>query len=115
MTQLDLALEFLRRFCRGEVAGLEAVLAEDLRLRGPFGHFDSRADYLASLAEDPPEEATFRILQAFEAGDRVGLFYSFEKPDVTATMAQLCTFADGRITEILLVFDSRDFIPEVAR
>lgn len=49
MTHLDVALEFLDRFCAGDIDGLRPLLVEDLQFKGPLCHFDSREAYLNRL------------------------------------------------------------------
>ena len=44
-----------------------------------------------------------------ESGDRVSIFYDYERRDRTMTIAQLFTFENQKIDEVLLVFDGRGF------
>jgi len=107
MTNRDIALEFLRCFCAGNVAGLAPLLASNLRLRGPLYRFDSRDSYLDSLKNDPPERCTYQVLSVTESEDSVSIYYDYEKRDRTLTIAQLFRFENQRISNILLVFDGR--------
>ena len=107
MTNREVVLEFLRRFCSGEVDGLESLLAEDLQFSGPFHHFGSRYAYIQSLKDEPPEKCGCRVLSLAESGEDVCVFYEYEKSDQSITVAQLCKFKDRKISEILLVFDGR--------
>ncbi len=101
-------MEFLRRFCAGDVDGLRPLLSEDLRLIGPYHRFGSKAAYLDSLRSDPPEPSGFRVLSLTEGDDNVAIFYDYQKPGTTLTVAQLFKFAAQRISEIHLVFDGRE-------
>jgi hypothetical protein len=103
----DQALEFVRCFAAGDIAGLEALLAEDLRLTGPYLQVESRAAYIDALRRDPPEASDARVLSVTDGGDTVAVFYEYEKRDSTVTVAQLFRFGDQGISDIRLVFDTR--------
>lgn len=109
MSNREVAMEFLRCFCAGDLDGLAALLAEDLQFKGPFHHCSSSDAYLDTLKNDPPEQCSYRILSVTESGDRVSIFYDYEKRAGTITIAQSFTLRDHRISEILLVFDGRGF------
>jgi hypothetical protein len=108
MTHREQAVEFVRRFAAGDVDRLEPLLAEDLQLTGPYLRATSRAAYLEALRQGPPEPCRFRILSVTDDGDQVAVFYEYEKPDSTLTIAQLFRFTGERISETHLVFDTRD-------
>ena len=105
----DIALEYLRRFCAGDIEGLEPLLCSDLRFEGPLFNFQSSRDYLTSLRSDPPEICSYRILNVTNDADSVVVFYIYEKSEREITIAQLFRFRDQKIAEILLVFDGRGF------
>ena len=107
MSQRETALQFIKRFCAGDVAGLEPLLCEDLHFRGPWHRSDSRDAYLAVLCDDPPERCEFRLLSVTQADDSVAVFYEYRKADGSLTIAQLFHFRDDRISDITLVFDGR--------
>jgi len=107
MNNRDIALEFLRCFCAGDVAGLAPLLAENLSLRGPLYRFDSRDSYLDNLNNDQPDKCAYQVLSVTESRDCVSIYYDYEKTDRTLTIAQLFRFENQRISQILLVFDSR--------
>jgi hypothetical protein len=44
-----------------------------------------------------------------ESDKHVALFYDYQKPDRTMQIAQLFRIEDERISDILLIFDSRGF------
>jgi hypothetical protein len=110
MTKRDVVLEFLRCFCSADIEALEPLLSEDLCFSGPYHRFRSRDAYIRSLRNDPPEKCSYRLIGLAEAGNEVYVFYDYEKPDESVTIAQLCRFKDDKIGEILLVFDSRGAI-----
>ncbi|QDT95249.1 nuclear transport factor 2 family protein [Gimesia aquarii] len=107
MTNHDLAISFVERFCAGDVEGLVLLLAKDLRFRGPFHQFDSRDAYVSCLKDNPPTRSRFHVLSVTEDDDHVAVFYEYQKTDETVMLAQLFKCEDGKITEILLVFDGR--------
>ncbi len=109
MNNREVALEFLRCFCAGDVSGLTSILAEELRFRGPLYHFESREAFLNSLRDDPPQKCGYRILNITDGPDSISVYYDYLKPDGSITIAQLFGFKDGRISDILLVFDARGF------
>ena len=55
MNNREIAFEFLRSYCGGDVNGLVLLLAADLRFNGPFYSFTSRDTYLSSFRNNPPE------------------------------------------------------------
>ncbi len=103
----EVALDFVHRFCAGDVDGLASLLADDLRLRGPYLEIDSKKDYLAALSADPPEPTRYRLLSVTEDEGHVAIFYDYEKPDATTCVAQLLRVRDGLVSEIRVVFDTR--------
>ena len=117
MNRKETALEYVRCFCRGDVTALGELLSEDFRLTGPFLQGVSKTEYLDILRADPSEPCEFTVINIFEGdgekdggdGGEVALFWEYQKPEFTLLMAQLCRFSGGRISEILLVFDSGKF------
>ena len=80
MTPKELATAFIERFRAGDVDGLGRLLCERLRFSGPFLQAGSRAEYLAGLAEGPPEPAGYRILSLTESGSGARLCWEYIKP-----------------------------------
>ena len=109
MSNRDVAIEFVNRFCSGDAGGLGALLADDLHLKGPLFEFTSKQDYLDSLARDGLERASYQILSVAEGTDTVSIFYEYQKSAGTITIAQLFGFNDGLIADVVLVFDTRAF------
>jgi hypothetical protein len=107
MTNREIALEYLRCFCTGDIEGLEPLLAPDLIFNGTFHSFNSSEEYLASLRSVPPEKCQHNILSITENTDSVALFYEYQKPSGEMQMAQLFKISGQQINEILLVFDGR--------
>jgi len=109
MSNKQTAIDFLELFCQGEIEKLEKLLHDDFSFSGPYIAFDSKEGYISSLMEDPPKGFNIEILKSFDEGDEVGIFYDFSKPNIDTPMAQYFKFKDGKITESLLVFDTRIF------
>ena len=109
MTNRDIALEYLRCFCAGDIDGLERLLAADLTFRGTFHAFGSAAEYLDSLRNDPPESCEYRVLSITESEDSVAVFYEYQKLDRSITISQWFKICENRIQDVVLVFDGRGF------
>lgn len=107
MKNREIALEYLRCFCNGDIEGLEPLLATDLVFSGTFHSFDSSEDYLSSMRSDPPEKCQYNILSITENPDSVALFYEYQKHGGPIQIAQLFRISGHQINEILLVFDGR--------
>ena len=101
--------QYLRCFCAGDVEGIAALLAPELKFRGTLGTYQSAREYIAALRSDPPQKAGASIVSITEADDSVAVFYEYQRPEKTITIAQLFTLADERIQEMLVVFDGRGF------
>ena len=77
-----------------------AALTILLYLRRP--HFTwSRAQVGGAVA--------YVLMHSFEKGPLVNLIYEFSKPTIRTTMSQLFEVQDGKITSVLLIFDSGAF------
>ncbi len=107
MTNRDVALEYLRCFCAGDIDGLASSIADGLRFTGPFHTYNSGAEYLAGLRKDPPEACEYKVLSLTENGDSVAVFYEYRKTKQVMQIAQLFGIREGKIHEVLLVFDGR--------
>ncbi len=110
MKNRDVALTFVSRFCAADVDALSELLADDFRLKGPLGGFESKATYVSALQENPPVVGRHRILSVSEGVQSVSIFYEYERNETPVTIAQLFLFDSGRISEILLVFDTADLL-----
>lgn len=97
--------EYLDYFCRGNIDGIESTLAEDFNLRGPLFEFGSRDAYIRSLRETTLDVASIRIIEFIQDDDRIAVFYEYEKPSGSNTVAQLFRIRENVIVETLLVFD----------
>lgn len=109
MNKREVALEFLKCFCSGDVEGMAPLLADDLQFRGPLFQFDSSDAYLQSLRDDPPEKCGCRVVSVTEGEGSVSIYYDYEKSGMPLAIAQLFRFRNDRISEILLVFDTAGF------
>ena len=109
MTNRDVAMEYLRCFCAGDIDGLSRLLAADLRFSGTFHTYASASEYLDSLRSDPPEKCEYKVLSVTEGEGAVAVFYEYQKPDRAMQIAQLFKIRDHKINEMLLIFDGRGF------
>ena len=109
MNKQEMALEYIKCFCTGDIGGIEPLLAADLKFRGPFYSSDSAEEYIASLRNDPPERCGYKVLSMTESDDSLAVFYDYEKPQGVIQIAQLFKFENQHITEMLLVFDGKGF------
>ncbi len=109
MTNQEIAKEYLKCFCAGDIKGIEPLLASDLSFTGTFHTYHSGTEYLKSLRNDPPEECGYKVLSITENEDSIAVFYEYQKPDRVMQIAQLFKIRDQKIHEVLLVFDGRGF------
>ena len=108
MRNRDIVLEYLRCFCSGDIPGVEAVLASEFRLAGPLFKFDSRDGYVESLKQDPPEPSRYEVIDIAESDAGISVFYEYKKESGEITIAQFFKLREGKISEMLLAFDTKD-------
>jgi len=107
---LELAGKYMDSFFgAAPLDDMEKILAADLEFSGPFFSFFSGDEYLNSLRDDPPRDASYKILNQFENGNSACLIYEFRKPGVRSIMAQRFEIENDSIKRILLIFNARDF------
>ena len=73
MSNREVAIEFVKRFCSGDVGGLGQLLADEFHLSGPLFEFASKQEYLDSLVRDGLERASYQILSVTESADTVSM------------------------------------------
>ena len=111
MTPRDLALRYMEIFFSGrDFKRLYETLADDMQFSGPLYQFDSAQAYIESLHSNPPVGCTYELLHIFEKGSWVNLIYEFSKPNVRTKMSQLFEIRNQKISQILLIFDTRAFL-----
>ncbi len=110
MKPLELALKYMDIFYyEKDPSLLKDILHEDLIFSGPFFKFNSAKDYIDSLIESPPKDMSYKIIESFENNTSVCLVYVFKKGEIESTMSQLFKVNYGKISEIILIFDTKDF------
>ena len=109
MNHKDVAIQYLQGFSEGNLGKIKAVLADNFELNGPFYSGKSAAAYIRMLEADPPDRSSVNIISIFENEEEVCIIYRFEKPGVSADMAQLFQFESGKISKSILIFDGRQF------
>ena len=110
MNKREIAMEFIKNFCAGDVEALGSLLEDDFQLKGPLYRFDSKAAYLESLKADPLERCGFNVLNITEDDSTVSIYYEYKKSAKTIIIAQLFRFKEQRIGETLLVFDRNESV-----
>lgn len=109
MNPEQLALAYVDRFCSADLAGLEEILDPGLELKGPLFEFRDRAAYLASLRDPPLEKARYQVLSVTSQEQEAAVFFDYEKPDQTLTVAVACGVRSGQIARMRIIFDARGF------
>lgn len=107
---MDLALQYMEIFFSGENIGeMVHLFSDDFKFRGPFYSFDSAEDYVGSLQSDPPEGIEYEIIHSFENDSSACLIYQFMKPGISTPITQVFEIDSGKISKILLIFDTGAF------
>ena len=96
-------------FSGGDVDASTPLFAPDLTFSGPFYEYDSAAAYIDALRADPMENAHYEIIRAYEDASSACLVYRFTKPGISTPTAQFFEVSNGKISKILLVFDTGAF------
>ncbi len=110
MKPLDIVQKYLASFYgEAPLEEMRPFLADDLSFKGPFNEFDSANAYFAALTSDPPQYATYRIIEVFQKNNSVCLIYQFSKPGVETTMVQIFEIRRDKISRIRLIFNPAVF------
>lgn len=88
---------------------LRELLTGDCVFEGPFYTFNTAAEYIASLKEDPPTGFDYELIKAFDNDHSACLVYQFKKPGISIPMVQTFEVTNEGISRILLVFDTAAF------
>jgi hypothetical protein len=96
-------------FAGSNMDALNQLLADEFTFKGPFDEFDSPKSYIQSLQSDPPQGFEYEMIRSFETESCACLVYQFSKPGVSVPMAQIFEISNGKISKILLIFDTRSF------
>jgi len=79
MTDQEIVRAYLRCFARGDLDGLEALLAPELAVRGPLPECHTAEQYLHALRQDPPQAADCSILSSTGDDESVAVFSEYGK------------------------------------
>ena len=60
--------------------------------------------------KDPPKNCEYKIIQSYEDETSACLIYEFSKADLNTPMTHIFEVNDGKISKILLIFDTSAFI-----
>ena len=107
---LKLANRYMEVFYGGEpIDNLTGLLSEKFSFEGPFHKFNSAFEYIESLKSDPPRESEYKIIETYENENSACLVYHFSKPGISTIMSQIFEVTNGKISKIILIFDTADF------
>jgi len=110
MTPLNLANRYMEVFYGGEpIESLSEIFSEEFSFKGPFHEFNTSAEYIESLKSDPPVGLEYKIIAAYENEKSACLVYQFSKSGMSTIMSQIFEVANGKISKIILVFDTGAF------
>ena len=111
MRPLELANKYMKTVFTGtDLDDLYQLFTIDLSFKGPLYEFDTAEAYIKSLKSDPPTDFEFTMINSFETESSACLIYHFSKPGVSCPMAQLFEISSGKISKILLMFDTGAFV-----
>ena len=96
-------------FSGKDLDGLRVLFASNFKFSGPFYTYDSAEEYINTLKSDPPKDFNYKTIASFDEKSSACLIYEFNKPGVNTPMVQFFKISDGKISEILLIFDTKDF------
>ncbi len=110
MTPLKLAKKYMACVFKAvDFDELRSILADDLQFDGPFFNFDTADDYVDSLRSAPPQGFEYEEIRCYEDDSSANLVYLFSKPGISTAMSQTFWTNHGKITRILLIFDTGVF------
>ena len=97
-------------FVQKDMDALLGLLTPDCTFEGPLYSFDSAIEYVNAMKNDPPEAFEYEEIDTFERGSHACVVFRFSKPGVDIPMVQIFDTREGRISSILLIFDSAPFV-----
>ena len=107
-TPLHLAQQYMDAFYgNAPLATMRPLLADNLEFIGPFLHCHGADAYYQALIDDPPQQATYNIVQVYQQDESVCLIYEFAKAGIQTLMAQTFEVEGGKIVRMCLIFDTR--------
>jgi len=110
MTPIEITEKYMEiLYSTGRLENLKELLSDEFYFKGPFYEFNSADDYVESLMSDPAVNFSYSDEKFYTNKNSVCLIYKFFKPGVTTHMAQEFEVINGKITKILLIFDSGVF------
>lgn len=97
-------------FNNGELDNLLDLFADNFHFSGPFYEFGSAQAYVDALKAGPPRDFSYETIGAWENESSACIMYRFSKPGVSVPMSQYFETSNGKISRMLLVFDTAPFI-----
>jgi hypothetical protein len=111
-----LALAYLDAVAKQQYDKLEALLAPDLKFRGPVTTRSSAADYIGGLKRLAAVHVGNKVKRVFADGDEVCVIYDFVTNTPAGALATIewLKFEGGRIQSIDLYYDRLPWQPVLA-
>ena len=110
MRPLELAKQYMDVIYGGESPELlNDLLSKDCQFEGPMYVFNSATQYIDSLQTDPPVNFDYELIESFENEKSACLVYQFKKTGISIPMTQVFEVVEGKISRILLIFDTAGF------
>ena len=110
MKPLQLALKYMEVFFGGkDMEALRPLFAKNMQFKGPLYSSETAEEYIRALKSDPPCGLDYRILGLKEHRSSARLLYLLSRPGLRTPMEQTFEVNDGKITKMLLNFDTRIF------
>lgn len=103
---LDLARDYIRAFCAGDIDRLTPLLADDFVIQGPLYRFESAAAFLDRLKTLNAPAADCQLLSLQGDDGSASAFFNYRIGPMTLLMAMQFTARDNQLGSALLVFDT---------
>ncbi|MDZ7766463.1 MAG: nuclear transport factor 2 family protein [Melioribacteraceae bacterium] len=109
MTNIEVTVNFLRAYAKGDIKEVEKLIASDFNFDDPSTEFKTKDSYLESLNNNSVAASDFNILHTFENGNEVLLIYLFEKNGINTRISHYFKVDDDKINEMSLIYDKSVF------
>ncbi|KAA3613991.1 MAG: nuclear transport factor 2 family protein [Calditrichaeota bacterium] len=110
-TPLELAQKYMDIvFTSTDFDQLREILAPKMVFQGPLYNFVTAEDYIESLFKNPPEKFNYSMIKSYMDATSACLIYRFAKPGISTVMVQYFEVENGKISRIMLTFDTANFL-----
>jgi len=93
----------------GDLTEMRKVLADNLHFKGTYSEHDTAEEYIEGFEGEDMSAFSYNMLYTFEKDNTVCFIYNLLKPSGPLEMAQVFEIEEGKIKNILLLFDGREF------